>query len=205
MEAKPWTQPYEGGRLKAKAYAPWCWQHDGDPGQKYKTAMSEDCLYLNVYTPRQTEGKLPVMLWIHGGALQTGSAMVPLYNGSSLAEQQGVVVVAISYRLGTFGFSPVKLADGHVLADNGFRDQREAMRWVRQHIASFGGDSGSITILGQSAGGFSVSTHVLSPGSSGLFDRAISVSGNKFQLDTLTDALNFTETLAHFCWLHKRR
>lgn len=121
--------------------------------------------------------------------------MMPLYNGSHLAEQEGVVVVAINYRLSAFSFSPVKLG-GKVLANNGFKDQREAMRWVRQHIAAFGGDPGSITIFGASAGGFSTTTHVLSRGSSGLFQRAISESGDKLKTETLRDALNFTENLA---------
>ena len=88
---------------------------------------SEDCLYLNVYTPHleEGEGQLPVMLWIHGGDLTTGSAMSGMYNGSHLAARQRVVVVAINYRLNMLGFAPIQRGDGSVSSNNGFRDQQE--------------------------------------------------------------------------------
>ncbi|XP_051807949.1 uncharacterized protein ces2b isoform X14 [Acanthochromis polyacanthus] len=137
--------------------------------------ISEDCLYLNIYTPanRAQDAKLPVMVWIHGGGFIIGSASV--YDGSALAAYQDVVVVLIQYRLGLLGF--LSTGDEHVSGNFGLLDQIEALRWVQQHIHNFGGDPDLVTIFGESAGGVSVSLLLLSPLSDGLFHRAIAESG----------------------------
>ncbi|XP_021326380.1 uncharacterized protein ces2b [Danio rerio] len=141
--------------------------------------VSEDCLYLNIYTPvkpGQGDKKLPVMVWIHGGGLSLGSAS--MYDGSVLAAYQDVVVVLIQYRLGLLGF--LSTGDEHAPGNYGFLDQVAALQWVQENIHSFGGDPGSVTIFGESAGGISVSTLILSPLASGLFHRAIAESGTAF-------------------------
>ncbi|XP_059392087.1 fatty acyl-CoA hydrolase precursor, medium chain-like [Carassius carassius] len=137
--------------------------------------VSEDCLYLNIYTPVKPgqDTKLPVMVWIHGGGLALGSASV--YDGSVLSAYQDVVVVLIQYRLGLLGF--LSTGDEHAPGNYGFLDQVAALQWVQENIHSFGGDPGSVTIFGESAGGISVSTLILSPLASGLFHRAIAESG----------------------------
>ncbi|XP_058531051.1 cocaine esterase-like [Ochotona princeps] len=137
--------------------------------------MSEDCLYLNIYTPAHAhEGsKLPVMVWIHGGGLTMGMASV--YDGSTLAAFEDVVVVIIQYRLGVLGF--FSTGDQHASGNWGYLDQVAALRWVQQNIAHFGGNPDRVTIFGESAGGVSVSSHVLSPMSQGLFHGAIMQSG----------------------------
>uniref|UniRef100_A0A4X2KP73 Carboxylic ester hydrolase n=1 Tax=Vombatus ursinus TaxID=29139 RepID=A0A4X2KP73_VOMUR len=136
---------------------------------------SEDCLYLNIYVPvHAKEGaRLPVMVWIHGGGLIFGGAF--LYDGSILSASQNVIVVTIQYRLGILGF--FSTGDEHAPGNWGFLDQVAALRWVQKNIAHFGGDPGRVTIFGESAGGMSVSSHVLSPMSKGLFHRAIMESG----------------------------
>ncbi|XP_075834054.1 pyrethroid hydrolase Ces2e-like isoform X2 [Microtus pennsylvanicus] len=138
-------------------------------------SMSEDCLYLNVYTPAHArEGSnLPVMVWIHGGALIIG--MASWYDGSKLSATEDVVVVNIQYRLGVLGF--FSTGDQHARGNWGFLDQVAALRWVQQNIAHFGGNPDQVTIFGESAGGTSVSFHVVSPMSQGLFHRAIMQSG----------------------------
>ncbi|XP_021488549.1 acylcarnitine hydrolase-like [Meriones unguiculatus] len=138
-------------------------------------STSEDCLYLNIYTPAHAhEGSnLPVMVWIHGGALVIG--MASMYDGSMLAAIEDVVVVTIQYRLGVLGF--FSTGDQHARGNWGFLDQVAALRWVQQNIAHFGGNPNQVTIFGQSAGGISVSFHVVSPMSQGLFHRAIMESG----------------------------
>ncbi|XDV52665.1 hypothetical protein PO909_021367 [Leuciscus waleckii] len=141
--------------------------------------VSEDCLYLNIYTPvkpGEEHAKLPVMVWIHGGGLSLGSASV--YDGSVLSAYQDVVVVLIQYRLGLLGF--LSTGDEHAPGNYGLLDQVTALQWVQENIHSFGGDPGSVTIFGESAGGFSVSTLILSPLASGLFHRAIAESGTAF-------------------------
>ncbi|RXN38116.1 liver carboxylesterase 2-like protein [Labeo rohita] len=140
--------------------------------------VSEDCLYLNIYTPVKPgeEAKLPVMVWIHGGGLVLGSASV--YDGSVLSAYQDVVVVLIQYRLGLLGF--FSTGDEHAPGNYGFLDQVAALQWIQENIHSFGGDPGSVTIFGESAGGMSVSTLILSPLASGLFHRAIAESGTAF-------------------------
>ncbi|XP_004843133.1 cocaine esterase isoform X1 [Heterocephalus glaber] len=137
--------------------------------------MSEDCLYLNIYTPAHAhEGSnLPVMVRIHGGGLLTGS--VSKHDGSRLAAFESVVVVAIQYRLGILGF--FSTGDHHATGNWGYLDQVAALHWVQQNIAHFGGNSDRVTIFGSSAGGISASSHILAPISRGLFHGAIMESG----------------------------
>uniref|UniRef100_G1Q3Y2 Carboxylic ester hydrolase n=1 Tax=Myotis lucifugus TaxID=59463 RepID=G1Q3Y2_MYOLU len=137
--------------------------------------FSEDCLYLNIYTPAdlRRKSRLPVMVWIHGGGLVVGGAST--YDGLALSAHEKVVVVIIQYRLGIWGF--FSTGDEHSRGNWGHLDQLAALRWVQDNIANFGGDPGSVTIFGESAGGASVSVLVLSPLAKNLFHRAISESG----------------------------
>ncbi|XP_018430854.1 PREDICTED: cocaine esterase-like [Nanorana parkeri] len=137
--------------------------------------ISEDCLYLNVFTPadRGQDAKLPVMVFIHGGGLVMGGAT--MFEGSALSAYENVIVVSIQYRLGILGF--FSSGDSQAAGNYGFLDQVEALRWVKENIADFGGDPDSVTIFGESAGGVSVSALVLSPLAKGLFHRAIAESG----------------------------
>nr|XP_015820281.2 uncharacterized protein ces2b [Nothobranchius furzeri] len=138
-------------------------------------AASEDCLYLNIYTPanRAPDAKLPVIVWIHGGGFTLGSAS--MFDGSAMAAYQDVVVVLIQYRLGLLGF--FSTGDEQVSGNFGLLDQIQALRWVKEHIHNFGGDPNLVTISGESAGGMSVSLLLLSPLSDGLYHRAIAESG----------------------------
>lgn len=146
----------------------------GDPGQ-----LREDCLYLNVITPRASPGEqLPVMIWIHGGALIFGSGGLPIYDGSALA-RRGVVVVTINYRLGPLGFFSHPSLDREIprgAVNFGLLDQIAALNWVKSNIAAFGGDPNKVTIFGQSAGAQSVLALMASPLASGLFRGAIAES-----------------------------
>ncbi|XP_058431874.1 liver carboxylesterase 1 isoform X3 [Marmota monax] len=137
--------------------------------------FSEDCLYLNIYTPADLtkKSRLPVMVWIHGGGLVVGGAST--YDGLPLSALENVVVVTIQYRLGIWGF--FSTGDEHGPGNWGHLDQVAALRWVQDNIANFGGNPGSVTIFGESAGGQSVSVLVLSPLAKNLFHRAISESG----------------------------
>ncbi|XP_030060311.1 fatty acyl-CoA hydrolase precursor, medium chain isoform X1 [Microcaecilia unicolor] len=137
--------------------------------------VSEDCLFLNIYTPahRKKKSKLPVMVWIHGGGLTSGGASI--YDGSVLSAYENVVMVPIQYRLGLLGF--FSTGEEHALGNWGFLDQLAALRWIQENIEDFGGDPDSVTIFGESAGGISVSALILSPLSKGLFHKAISESG----------------------------
>ncbi|HUV13836.1 MAG TPA: carboxylesterase family protein, partial [Acidobacteriota bacterium] len=125
-----------------------------------KTEQSEDCLYLNVWTTARTRhDSLPVMVWIHGGGLTSGSASQPLYDGTKMA-RKGVVVVTINYRVGPFGFlahPELSRESEHGSSGNyGVLDQVAALKWVQQNIVEFGGDPGRVTIFGESAGSRSV-------------------------------------------------
>ena len=148
---------------------------------------SEDCLYLDVHTPTGA-GPFPVMVWIHGGAFNTGAASV--YADPTPLVSKGVIVVAINYRLGAMGFlghPALRDADGSV-GNYGIMDQQAALRWVKANIAQFGGDPKNVTIFGESAGGFSVMTHLASPLSAGLFNKAIIESGAYGVSSQLTQA-----------------
>jgi para-nitrobenzyl esterase len=160
-------------------------------GDRSATEMSEDCLYLNIYTTAASAGdRRPVMVWIHGGAYTSGAGAI--YQGEELA-RKGVVVVTINYRLGVFGFFAhpelTKESPNHSSGDYAFLDQIAALRWVQKNIAAFGGDPTRVTIFGESAGSWSVNNLVATPLAKGLFQRAIGESGAQFSITrTLTDA-----------------
>ena len=142
---------------------------------------SEDCLYLNVWTPaKSADEKLPVMVWIFGGGFYAGGSSEPRQDGAHLAGK-GVVVVSMNYRLGVFGlFAHPELSAeaGSASGNYGLMDQTEALRWVQRNISAFGGDPSCVTIFGESAGSFSVSMLMASPEAKGLFQRAIGESGS---------------------------
>lgn len=142
--------------------------------------QSEDCLYLNVWTPSPDDGRRPVMVWVHGGAFVLGAGSEPLYDGRRLAEQGDVVVVSINYRLGALGYlaHPSLLDETTGASGNwGLLDQIAAVRWVRDNAAVFGGDPDNITVFGESAGSMSVTTMMAVPAARGLFRRVIGQSG----------------------------
>src|SRR5262245_10761453 len=153
-------------------------------GDRSATEMSEDCLYLNVYTTAASPNdKRPVMVWIHGGAYTSGAGAI--YQGEDLA-RKGVVVVTVNYRLGVFGFLAhpelTKESSNHSSGDYAFLDQIAALKWVQKNIAAFGGDPSRVTIFGESAGSWSVNNLVATPLAKGLFQRAIGESGGQFTI-----------------------
>jgi para-nitrobenzyl esterase len=155
--------------------------------------MSEDCLTLNVWSPaRQPGARLPVMVWLHGGAFETGGARMPIYDGSNLASK-GVVMVTLNYRLGFFGFfghpqlTEEAKAEGVPTANYGLLDQIAALQWVKRNIEAFGGDPANVTLFGESAGGVSVLALMTAPAARGLFHKAIIQSGGgRWVAPTLT-------------------
>jgi para-nitrobenzyl esterase len=141
--------------------------------------QSEDCLYLNVWTPGCDDAKRPVMVWIHGGAFVLGAGSHGIYNGRTLAGHDAVIVT-INYRLGAFGFLALGLlSEGRVpgTGAEGLADQILALDWVKRNIAAFGGNPDNVTIFGESAGAMSVSALLASPPARGLFHKAIAQSG----------------------------
>jgi len=179
----PWQ-----GMKDATAFGPACAQLSSVITPR---SESEDCLYLNVWTPDPAPARpLPVMVWIHGGGNNNGSANDPVplglgglfYDGRHLAETRDVVVVSMNYRVNVFGFFPhsslaVEDAEYPHSGNQGLLDQQQALRWVRDNIVAFGGDPNNVTIFGESAGSYNVCFHIVSPGSHGLFHRAIGQSG----------------------------
>jgi para-nitrobenzyl esterase len=151
----------------------------------------EECLNLNVWSPEVGSARLPVMVWIHGGAFSNGSSAVPAYDGAAFA-RDGVVCVTINYRLGVDGF--LFLGDG--ISNLGLLDQLAALRWVRDNIAAFGGDPDQVTIFGESAGAMSISTLLAMPEAAGLFRRAIAESGSGYYAIAPSTAQHVGEYLA---------
>jgi para-nitrobenzyl esterase len=197
----PQPVPAWEGVRSARDFGPRCMQGRIYDDMIFRDEMSEDCLYLNVWTPAQSPAeRLPVMVWIYGGGFQAGSASEPRQDGTRLAGK-GVVVVSMNYRLGVFGFFShpelTKESERHASGNYGLMDQTAALRWVHDNIARFGGDPGNVTIFGESAGSFSVSALVASPLARGLLHRAIGESGAFFRMaghDTLpTLALSASE------------
>ncbi len=164
---EPFTEVYD-----ATFDAPGCQQTCVlPPGNCPDYGLSEDCLYLTVTAPEEPSSDkagYPVFFWIHGGAFEQGLGNAPLYNGTFFANKD-VISVVINYRLGAFGF----LASESMQGNYGLMDQRLAIQWVQDNIAGFGGDPSKITIGGQSAGGMSVGSHLVMPGSKGLFSQSI--------------------------------
>lgn len=173
------------GVHNARQFGPRCMQTNVAGKLDFRsTTMSEDCLYLNVWTSANGAGaKQPVLVYFHGGAFVSGDGSEPRYDGAQLASR-GIVAVTVNYRLGAFGFlAPPGAASesSHGTAGNyGLLDQVAALRWVRDNIAQFGGDPSKVTIAGNSAGSVAVSAHMASPLSRGLFARAIGQSGAAF-------------------------
>ena len=151
--------------------------------------ISEDCLYLNVWTRAKTSNeKLPVLVWIYGGGFASGGSGAPIYDGEAMAKK-GIVFVSINYRVGIFGFFAhpelTKESVHHASGNYGLMDQLAALEWVQKNIAAFGGDADNVTIAGQSAGSMSVNCLVASPLAKGLFKHAIGESGASFVTSTL--------------------
>ncbi len=175
-----------------------------------KEPLSEDCLYLNVWTGAKTSGEnRPVFVYIYGGGFSSGSGAVPIYDGTEMAKK-GLVFITINYRVGTLGFLAhpelTEESPNHASGNYGLLDQVAALQWVNKNIAAFGGDPSNVTIAGQSAGAFSVNYLVASPVTKGLFHRAIAESGGAVlgtnqlargsNLKTAEDAgLKFAESL----------
>lgn len=207
----PYSAPPVGTRRFKAAVAPEPWQEVRDATRFSRAApqipsggmmdapvkWDEDCLYLNVCTPGVDGARRPVLVWIHGGGYRTGQSAIPWYNGNSFACNGNIVVVSINYRLGAFGFTDLsKFGDDYATSGiNGILDQIVALEWVRENIAEFGGDPDRVTIAGESAGGFSVSTLLGSERAQGLFHRVISQSGAAHATLTAEEGQNVTNLL----------
>jgi para-nitrobenzyl esterase len=184
--AAPWTAPRDA-------------THHGfacpQPDKGFHRDTSEDCLTLNVWVPEGATGKLPVLVWIHGGAFFQGSGGDDLYDGTRLAKGAHAIVVTVNYRLGPLGFGShraIAAEQGrNVLPAVGLLDQRAALQWVQHNIAAFGGDPATVTLFGESAGAWSTCAHLAMPGSRGLFAHALMQSG------ACSDALYFTPEMAN--------
>jgi para-nitrobenzyl esterase len=185
------------GVRQATEFSNACWQTPYPAAAAIYQAklppLSEDCLYLNIWTPaKSAKDHLPVMVWIHGGGFTRGFSGTSSYNGEVLA-RKGAIIVTINYRLGIFGFfvHPELTAEsGHHASGNyALLDQIAALQWVQKNIAAFGGDTSRVTIFGESAGSWAVNALMASPLAKGLFQRAIGESGGLFSpMKTLADA-----------------
>jgi para-nitrobenzyl esterase len=175
----PWT-----GVRKADTFGAQCHQPPIFGDIVFDRPASEDCLFLNVWTPaKAASAKLPVMVWIHGGGYQAGASHEPRHDGTALA-RKGVVLVTVNYRLGVFGFfaHPALSKEDPKGSSGtyGLMDMTAALRWVRDNVAAFGGDPGNVTIFGESAGSFAVSTLMAAQSARGLFHKVIGESGAPF-------------------------
>lgn len=195
VKAMRWRPPaplpkWKGVRT-ATAFGPACVQPQSKTPSVYSPAeplpVSEDCLTLNIWVPKGAKNA-PVFVWIHGGALVTGSSREALYDGKKLAER-GVIVVSINYRLGVLGYlaHPALTAESpqHVSGNYGLLDQIAGLSWIRHNIAAFGGDAKNVTIAGESAGGLSVMYLLESPLARGLFQKAIAESAYMISMPEL--------------------
>ncbi|XP_062127648.1 uncharacterized protein LOC133840012 [Drosophila sulfurigaster albostrigata] len=206
----PFAQPPIGEMRFKNPVAATAWQGTLDASKPHNSCLQkcyfilgrpifgeEDCLYLNVYRPvvPPDHQPLPVMFYIHSGGFYCGSSDPLSVGPEYLMDTQQVILVTINYRLGAFGF--LGTGDSHMSGNFGLKDQRLALQWVQQNIASFGGDPKLVTIFGHSAGGMSAHYHMLSPNSKGLFHRAMSLSGTALtNILHVKDPLNQVRKLA---------
>ena len=175
----PWS-----GIQDATAFGPAAPQHAMGP-RPAPASQSEDCLYLNVWTPAADAGRRPVMVWVHGGGFEAGTSFAAHTDGSALVRRGDVVVVSLAYRLGALGFLDLTGWGGP--ANLGLLDQVAGLEWVRDNIAAFGGDPGNVTVFGESAGAFSIGALLAMPRAKACFHKAILQSGGTtriFQPDT---------------------
>lgn len=200
VEPAPWKDT-----LNATSVPPSCMQPENvflSAGFQDESHHSEDCLYLNIWAPTFSEASLfgvakrPVLVWIHGGAFIMGSASHSYNNGSVIAAHGDVVVVAMNYRLGAFGFFTADTEDAP--GNLAFHDQLMALKWVHANIQNFGGDPQRVTLMGSSAGAISANFHLLSPLSRGLFQRAVLQSGSLFSARYLTNTQDAVRTSNEF-------
>jgi para-nitrobenzyl esterase len=181
----PWTQALETTAYGAPAIQSGLGPGErrtsaGDPPAPDEPASSEDCLFLNVWTPGLDGAKRPVMVWLHGGGFANGSGGAAMYDGGALARKGDVVTVTVNHRLNVFGYLHLAEAFGPDYAQSGIAgmlDIIQTLEWVRDNIAAFGGDQGNVTIFGESGGGWKVSILMAMPGAKGLFHKAIVQSG----------------------------
>ncbi len=164
-----------------------------------KEPISEDCLYLNVWTSSTSANKKsPVLVWIYGGGFVSGGSNVPIYDGEAMAKK-GIVFVSFNYRVGIFGFFAhpelTKEAPYHASGNYGILDQIAALKWVQKNIAAFGGDPNNVTIAGQSAGAASVNFLMASPLAKDLFNKAIGESGSAYRIDFAVNDLKHAEEI----------
>jgi para-nitrobenzyl esterase len=169
------------GIKKAEAFGPACMQAPNSQGNT--APVSEDCLYLNVWTPaKKPSEKIPVIVWIYGGGFSGGSTSIPMYDGMGFAKK-GVVLVSVAYRVGPFGFlahPELSRESGKGSGTYGLQDMIAGLKWVKENVARFGGDPSNVTIFGHSAGGMAVNMLAASPVTKGLFQRVICMSGGSF-------------------------
>lgn len=183
---EPWS-----GELGVTAYGNACAQNADGMASALGAGLSEDCLYLNIHSPAADDAKRPVLVWIHGGAFLSGSGAT--YDGALLAESGDIVVVTINYRMGAFGFVNLRSVVGDSVDDNiGILDQIQALRWVQENIAAFGGDPTKVTVAGESAGSVSIALLMVCAQATPYFQQAIMQSGTF----SLTDGPIVSEELA---------
>lgn len=179
-----WRAPAQArrwrGERNATQFGAACMQPSSRGGSIYSNthaAMSEDCLFLNIWAPADAQNA-PVFVWIHGGSLTTGAGSEAMYDGARMA-QQGIIVVTINYRLGILGYMAhpeLSFENGGVSGNYGLLDQIAALHWINRNIAAFGGDAANVTIAGESAGALSVMYLMAAPEARGLFAKAIAQS-----------------------------
>ncbi|MDQ8038499.1 MAG: carboxylesterase/lipase family protein [Pedobacter sp.] len=156
-------------------------------------ATGDNCLALNIWRPSGASGRLPVMVWIHGGGFATGASHQALYEATALAAENQVIVVSINYRLGILGFGEWSAwPELQGVSNAGLRDQILALQWVQSHIEAFGGDPANVTVFGESAGGMSIACLLASPPARGLFHRAILQSGSPDHVVVRAEASRIT-------------
>ncbi|HEY6977638.1 MAG TPA: carboxylesterase family protein, partial [Chitinophagaceae bacterium] len=202
-----WREPQPvqnwGGIRKADKFGPRAMQLPIFGDMNFRSnGMSEDCLYLNVWTPAKTGNEqLPVLVYFYGGGFMAGDGSEPRYDGESMG-RRGIVAVTVNYRLGIFGFfvhpELTKESPNHSSGNYGLLDQSAALKWVQKNITAFGGDPGKITIAGESAGSFSVSAQMASPLSKNIIAGAIGESGSLLGLNPTVSLKDAEKTGADF-------